>query len=114
MIKHTPSIRLQQPTNCLSVFEHFMGLALKGLNSGFVSTGRITFTQWVANSANKYLFKVENRNTKKRCKICLKLPTETPEQSQWRLSVVFIINFKHISQLFLVFPIVDFTHIFVC
>ena len=45
MIQHTPSIRLQQPTNCLSVFEHFMGLALKGLNSGFVSTGRITFTQ---------------------------------------------------------------------
>ena len=24
-------IRQQQPTNCLSVFDHFVGLALKGL-----------------------------------------------------------------------------------
>ena len=23
------------PTNCLSVFDHFVGLALKGLNTGF-------------------------------------------------------------------------------
>ena len=32
MIKHTQTIRQQQPTNCLSVFDHFVGLALKGLN----------------------------------------------------------------------------------
>ena len=32
MIKHTQTIRWQQPTNCLSVFDHFVGLALKGLN----------------------------------------------------------------------------------
>ena len=25
--------RRQQPTNCLSVFDHFMGLALKGLQT---------------------------------------------------------------------------------
>ena len=25
--------RRQEPTNCLSVFEHFVGLGLKGLNS---------------------------------------------------------------------------------
>ena len=31
MIKLTQTIRRQQPTNCLSVFNHFMGLALKGL-----------------------------------------------------------------------------------
>ena len=31
MVKHTQSIRRQQPTNCLSVFSHFKGLALKGL-----------------------------------------------------------------------------------
>ena len=29
MIKHTEAIRL--PTNCLSVFDRFVGLALKGL-----------------------------------------------------------------------------------
>ena len=32
MVKHTQAIRWQQPTNCLSVFDHFVGLALKGLN----------------------------------------------------------------------------------
>ena len=31
MIKQTQTIRWQQPTNCLSVFEHFVKLALKGL-----------------------------------------------------------------------------------
>ena len=31
MVKHTQTIRRQKLTNCLSVFEHFVGLALKGL-----------------------------------------------------------------------------------
>ena len=31
MVKHTQTIRGQQPTNCLSVFDHFVGFALKGL-----------------------------------------------------------------------------------
>ena len=31
MVKHTQTIRLQQPANCLSVFDHFVNLALKGL-----------------------------------------------------------------------------------
>ena len=31
MVKHTQTIRLLLPTNFLSVFEHFVGLALKGL-----------------------------------------------------------------------------------
>ena len=31
MVKHTQTIRRQQPTNCLSVFDHFVGLALNGL-----------------------------------------------------------------------------------
>ena len=33
MVKHTQTIRQQLPTNYLSVFDHFMGLALKGLIS---------------------------------------------------------------------------------
>ena len=33
MVKHTQAIRRQQPTNCLSVFGHFMGLAIEGLNT---------------------------------------------------------------------------------
>ena len=31
MVKHTQTIRQQKPTNCLSVFDHFVGLALKWL-----------------------------------------------------------------------------------
>ena len=31
MVKHTQTIRLILPTNCLSLFDHFVGLTLKGL-----------------------------------------------------------------------------------
>ena len=34
MIKHTQTIRRPLPTNFLSVFDHFVGLALKGALSG--------------------------------------------------------------------------------
>ena len=54
-------------------------------------------------SANFYLFKVNNRNTRKRCEICSKLTIKTPERRYWRRSAVFIVNFEHISHLFLVF-----------
>ena len=43
--------------------------------------------------ANIYQFKVNNSNTKTRCEICSKLTIETPE----RRSVVFLVNFEHIS-----------------
>ena len=33
MVKHNQTIRQQQPANCLSVFDHFVSLALKVLNS---------------------------------------------------------------------------------
>ena len=33
MVKHTQTIRWQQPTNCLRVFDDFVRLALKGLRS---------------------------------------------------------------------------------
>ena len=35
MVKHTQTIRRQEPTNCLSVLDHFAGLALKGLYNHF-------------------------------------------------------------------------------
>ena len=31
IFKHTQTIRRQQRTNCLSLFDHFVGFALKGL-----------------------------------------------------------------------------------
>ena len=50
----------------------------------------ILIRQWIINNwvnpANTYLFKVNNKNT-----------------SQWRRSGVFIVNFEHISHLFLMF-----------
>ena len=33
MVKHSQTIRRELPTICLSVFDHFVGLALKGLTS---------------------------------------------------------------------------------
>ena len=32
MVKHTQTILWLLPTNCLSVFDHFVGLAIKWLN----------------------------------------------------------------------------------
>ena len=53
--------------------------------------------------ANIYLFKENNINTWKKCEICLKLRIITPERHHWRCCGVFIVNFKHISFLFLLF-----------
>ena len=45
MVKHTlKTIRRQKPTNCLSVFDRFVGLALKGLNKYW----------WLVNFDNSY------------------------------------------------------------
>lgn len=35
MVKHTLTIRRQQPTNYCSVFDHFVGFGLKGLMLSF-------------------------------------------------------------------------------
>ena len=51
------------------------------------------------------MFKVNNRNTRKRCEICSQLTIKTAERRLWRRSGVFIVNFQHISRLFLVFPL---------
>ena len=53
--------------------------------------------------ANIYLFKVNNRNTRNRCEISSKLTIKTPERRRRRRSGVFIVNFEHISHIFLVF-----------
>ena len=53
------------------------------------------------------MFKVNNRNTRARCKICSKLTIKTPERRHWRNSAVFIVNFEHISHLLLVFILLN-------
>ena len=51
--------------------------------------------------ARIYLFKVGNRNTRRKCEICSKLTIKTPERSQWHHSGVFTVNFEHILHLVL-------------
>ena len=50
----------------------------------------------IKHPANIYLFKVNNRNTRKRCEICSRLTIKTPERRQLPRSVVFIVYFEHI------------------
>ena len=54
-------------------------------------------------SVGIYMFKVNNRNTRKKCEICSKLTIKTPQRLHWRRSGVFIVNFQHISHLVLLF-----------
>ena len=42
MVKHTQTIRRQQSTDYLSVLDHFVGLALKGLFKKAVEIERMT------------------------------------------------------------------------
>ena len=55
------------------------------------------------NSANIYLFKLNNKNTRKRFEISLKLTIKTPVRRPWHCSDVFIVNSEHILHFFLVF-----------
>ena len=59
------------------------------------------------------MFKVKNRNTRKRCGICSKLTIKTPERRQWRSSGVFIVNLEH-STPFSSVSIVDFEQVNIC
>ena len=43
MVKHTQRIRRLLPTNCLSVFDHFVGLALKELTKRVAEIKREPF-----------------------------------------------------------------------
>ena len=51
------------------------------------------------------MFKINNTNTRARYEICSKLTIKIPERRHWRRSGIFIVNFEHISQLVLVFPL---------
>ena len=41
MVKHTKTIRRQQPTNYLSVFDHFVRLVLKDLKGSYQKLNQI-------------------------------------------------------------------------
>ena len=48
-----------------------------------------------------------NRNIRKRCERFSKLTIKTPYWRHWNHSVAFIVNFEHISDLFLVFLLLN-------
>ena len=58
--------------------------------------------------AGNDMFKINNRNTSKRCEIILKLTIKTQEWRHWRRSDVFNVNFEHISHLVLVSLLLTF------
>ena len=57
--------------------------------------------------ANIYFFKASNRNTRKRCEICLKLTLKSPERRYWLL--LLTLNIFH--TFFLVFFFVNFEQV---
>ena len=61
---------------------------------------------------NTYLFKVDNRTSRKRREVSSKLIIKIPERRQWRRFGVFIVNFEHISHLILAF--LDFLFLIGC
>ena len=66
-----------------------------------------TFLMSLGIPANIYLFKINERNTRKRCEIYSKLTIKTPEWRYWRCFGVFIFNFELIPHLFLLFLLLD-------
>ena len=76
------------------IYVQFVYMAIRNLRK------KIKFWNYPVNIS---LFKVNRRNARKMCVICSKLTIKTPERRQWLCSGVFIVNFEHISQLFLVF-----------
>ena len=53
--------------------------------------------------ASIYLLKVNNRNIRKSCEISSKLTIKTPDRRHWRRTGVFIVDFEHISHLYVLF-----------
>ena len=73
--------------------------------NGNISMAFKVFIQQNSNRTRNHdhLFKVNNRNSRKRYEICSDLKIKTPERRHWLSSGVFIVNFKHILDFFLVF-----------
>ena len=56
MVKHTQTIRRQLPTNCLSVLDHFVGLALKVLSW----QNSVMYSERAQNFKMKFCVKIVN------------------------------------------------------
>lgn len=47
-----------------------------------------------SDQTTKYIFQANNRNTRKRCKVCSELTMKIPERCQWRRSGDFFVKFE--------------------
>ena len=56
MVNHTQTIRRQQPTNCLNVLDHFVGLTLRGL------TQHLGKQTWQKSNILKFSTLLQNHN----------------------------------------------------
>ena len=59
MVKHNQTIFRKRGTNCLSVFDHFVGLALKGVILTFGKTFRILNESEFFAMQGRYLFSIK-------------------------------------------------------
>ena len=66
---------------------------------------------WKKNPANIYLFKFTNIITRKRSETFSKLIIKMSKPRHWLFSSVFIVNFKYISHLSLVFLLLTLTKV---
>ena len=100
MVKHTQTIRRQFCWRIVLVWVTILrGWRLKGMICIFSVLNYRTLFQvcrkkwWNENQANIYLFKVNNRNTRKRCEICSKLTiknTRTTSLTSLNNNTIFI------------------------
>ena len=75
----------------------------------------LVYKIWIGNASilnmpgsTEILPNVGNRDTRKRCGICSKLTMKTQERCHWGRFRAFIVNFEHISHLFLFFLLLTF------
>ena len=61
----------------------------------------LSFSFCLLNVTGNYFFKVNDKNTRKRCEIYSQLTVKALKRRQRRRSNVFIVNFEYISHLFL-------------
>ena len=119
---HLPKILMSEPFQRLELrCTCFFTISLLRLKSGTIPQRTITFIDILtyfflfspicifnfgasalsrvtsSTPAGIYLLKVNNRNTRKRCKMCSKLKIKKTERRNWRRSGVFIVKFEHMS-----------------
>ena len=69
MIKHTQTIHWLLPINCLSVFDHFVGLALKYFKHSIQIVPMFPFTLTLSVILWQYCNVLESKNSHRRCSI---------------------------------------------